>query len=1031
MRNFLLAGGIVVLCASTECFAYASAPVSRHPLTQMINGFQAISFYEDAVGALWIVGTNGVYRYDAHSLVIAKNTERKYEKHEFKKSRNLVSQDRQGRLWLITPTGGLEYYRPATAKFSAAQEIVGGLPSQDSHLENLVHDSQGNMWVSNADLQLHSINTQNLTTHAPIDLTAYIPANDRIQTIVSSAGIGVWVATSNGTLLKCFAGKASCLYLKASKLLDVEGDIHFSSLVEQDKNRVIVSTLQNGVFAVDVKNATSKSLIPDIPQRQPLILRNLKRSKSGELWLGAQSGLYKLSSSNTLTQYDTSNSDIRSNLIDELTPGRSRNTLLFTNSSGVFTVPESRFETIDLGQKVYTPNITSFEAASSKRIYFGSFAGIYSVLTGKGIGSNNQPIRVNALDDQKIATSLAVVEEELWVGYLSKGISALERSEGILSKPRIIDSETKAISCLESLSGKKVAVCSAEQGIQIRKTDGSLLDVVKPNKLMGIDTEKESVYAVLQLKDEEVMVGTNIGAILFSINSITGKIDRSKVTSYLKNRFVLSLLRDNNGDVWAGTELDGLHKLSGGNAFEKVITHPPLPSETIYRLEEDDLGYIWASTYDGLVRVDPDTLDITIYDTSDGLPDNEFNQGASFKDSEGYLYFGGVKGFVRFNPADFVEVRKPPPLRLTDIKIANESVAYDPLYAPPDRVVLKHDDHSVDFSFSTMDIYSPGRSRYQYMLAGFDRQWIDAGRRNTASFTSLPSGDYTLRVIGADSDGVWNYDGISLPIRVLPPPWLTWWAFAIYAALVAGFALLLKRYYETRVLNIAVSRKARMLTATATRAMDELKEQLDTEERLVINIRQHAADTMNTLDELLEMEAKEVDDAVAQETISRSRQRVQCLSALESGVFFHLDIVKVNFREVVEKIFQTVTENLPRPHYELVLANECDEELIPIDIGLPLTIMTHEIILNSATHAFEESEGVELISIKFEKRPDQGWLLHISDSGVGLPGNITPDVPTTLGMELIQKMADQMGARVTVSRQRGTAYTVEIPRTRL
>jgi two-component sensor histidine kinase len=390
------------------------------------------------------------------------------------------------------------------------------------------------------------------------------------------------------------------------------------------------------------------------------------------------------------------------------------------------------------------------------------------------------------------------------------------------------------------------------------------------------------------------------------------------------------------------------------------------------------------------------------------------------------MYFGGVNGFVRFDPKDFKEIREPPPLRLTDIKIANQSVDYDPLYLPPPELLLDHNDHSLDVSFSTMDVLNPNRSSYQYMLAGFDADWIDIGRRNTATFTSLPSGDYTLKVIGADSDGVWNYDGISLPVRVLPAPWVTWWAFAIYAAAFLALLAFIKRYYDTRVFSVEVAREARRLNLTATRAMDELREQLDTEQRLVGSVRRHAADAMDTIDKLLAIEFEELQDEGALETISRSRQRIQCLRALESGVFFHFDMIKVNFQDVAEGIFNTICGTETQHAFELMLANECTDELIPIDLGLPLTIITHELMLNSITHAFEDVGGIQVITVRLSRQAG-GWQLEIADSGCGLPESIDPHTPTTMGMELVQMMAKRLGAALTVTRERGTRYQFRIP----
>src|SRR5206468_4300280 len=71
-----------------------------------------------------------------------------------------------------------------------------------------------------------------------------------------------------------------------------------------------------------------------------------------------------------------------------------------------------------------------------------------------------------------------------------------------------------------------------------------------------------------------------------------------------------------------------------------------------------------------------------------------------------------------------------------------------------------------------------------------------AGTRRIAYYNHLPPGSYLFKVIAANSDGVWNETGASLPLTVVPPFWRTWW---FYSLLLAGLAGLVVFGYERRV----------------------------------------------------------------------------------------------------------------------------------------------------------------------------------------------------------------------------------------
>jgi signal transduction histidine kinase len=58
-----------------------------------------------------------------------------------------------------------------------------------------------------------------------------------------------------------------------------------------------------------------------------------------------------------------------------------------------------------------------------------------------------------------------------------------------------------------------------------------------------------------------------------------------------------------------------------------------------------------------------------------------------------------------------------------------------------------------------------------------------------AYFPYLPPGNYTFRVIAANSDGVWNNEGAMLEIFVATPFYRAWWFMALVTLSLAGMAL--------------------------------------------------------------------------------------------------------------------------------------------------------------------------------------------------------------------------------------------------
>jgi ligand-binding sensor domain-containing protein len=92
-----------------------------------------------------------------------------------------------------------------------------------------------------------------------------------------------------------------------------------------------------------------------------------------------------------------------------------------------------------------------------------------------------------------------------------------------------------------------------------------------------------------------------------------------------------------------------------------------LPSNLIYRIEEDDQGMLWISTDNGISRLDPSTMSFINYNTTAGLPSNNFAFLTSLKCSDGTIAFGTNDGqVVYFNPNSFKNASNDQKAMITD-----------------------------------------------------------------------------------------------------------------------------------------------------------------------------------------------------------------------------------------------------------------------------------------------------------------------------------------------------------------------------
>jgi signal transduction histidine kinase len=117
-----------------------------------------------------------------------------------------------------------------------------------------------------------------------------------------------------------------------------------------------------------------------------------------------------------------------------------------------------------------------------------------------------------------------------------------------------------------------------------------------------------------------------------------------------------------------------------------------------------------------------------------------------------------------------------------------------------ETLVLEPGENFFAFRFAALDFADPTQNRYRYMLEGLDEDWIDAGPSSLANYTAVRPGRYRFRVAARNADGVWNEEGLDIPVKVEAPYHRTWWfrSALLAVALLAGAWAVYRRISEHR-----------------------------------------------------------------------------------------------------------------------------------------------------------------------------------------------------------------------------------------
>jgi len=830
----LVVGAPVSWSLAPSDYTFRLSPASSELTQQSVR-----NIFQDSQGFVWLLTQEGVHRFDGYTVIRfrASNKEEGGLSHQ---STTGIVEDSQGFIWIATAGGGVNKYDPADHSFSAIRS--GAEMSEKTLISDTIYslfkDPDGSIWIGYDIPGVFSrINpgTGNLKHYR-------LPADNeqplgRISGFSSDPQGRLFAASKNGYLIDVTA------YLNGgigyvTSISDYIGD-RFDNLSDIDFSEdgwLWIASLDHGLVRINRSNAeyshfSGRRPLDSIDIADPSVYAIMEDSK-GNVWIATRNGLSVWDNSDqSISHFHTANSNLPDNQVFSVYQG----------NSGVFWV--GTFNGLAFGSKSYFTKVTSdrgpevnsinsFVEASKNKIWVANNAGIYKFVKNDFPLGHVQDFELVLPKDIGPVMSMFLEEDVLWIGTMSNGLFRYDLESNDYKNFQYSPSEPNSIGANGITSIKRIST-----GHLLVATYGGGVNLYQPD-LGGFvrfsndpqDPHSISSSYVIDIFEDSlgyIWLGTETGLNLFDISSGTFKKyrpERGNAKS-LSSDLTWSLNEDSEGRLWVGTQSGGVNywpKSSRMNLEVNFLTLPEnikLPSLDVYSVVPDDLGYIWLSHNRGLSRLNPDLSFAQHFDSTDGLQGPEFNHGAAYKDSSGLLYFGGNNGFNIVNPRVVVPSNYSPPLRITEFKVLNEEVFFDEPISFKNRIELPYNFRYASFKFASLDYSNPAAIKYRYMLEGFDNTWVDLTESRTASFSSLPSGLYNLKVRATNSDGVWSDNEIAMNIRVTPAPWMTLPAYFTYVFL--SFLILFSYvFYQRKKALIAQQRQIELEKKVEERTRD-------------------------------------------------------------------------------------------------------------------------------------------------------------------------------------------------------------------
>ena len=768
--------------------------------------------FQDNEGFMWFFTTDGLNKYDGYNIEVYR-PEPNNPDQSLRSSNNYdMIEDKQGRLWITSWGGGLQYLDKQTDQVT--HFVLDSLHENKwIRLNEIFESKDGTIWLSGFDGIAH-------VAPSTFEITLFDSPENVLSfnAVVEDASKRVWCGGTNG-LYQLDPRNGTFTPITLDSTLQQPPIIHYLYL---DHDSILwVSTQISGLFYLDTRLKSSQ---PHLylsaglsSEKDKIFFGNVTQGKEGYLWVSSSQGVVRIDKKKNAVKFfraDPLNPfSISHNGVWSIYEDRSEN-LWVGSFNGVDKSTSSQFNTYQTypnsvfnylpqnsiwGSAVDQAGIILFTTGSDSANTF-NHASLYHLNPETGevkdfvIATNNS----DTLKKDQVGPLYVDQKNRLWIGTETALLLRNNKTGEYQRYPSQIP-----VYDLTEDSDSKLWFHGGWD-----RLNSSLNTIASFNPENG--KFSYFTYDIKDIEDEPFLGITHImasrtGDIWLSFHGGLARFDQEteSFTTYLPNPkkpkghindiFVHTTYEDQDGIIWICTNEGGLNRYDPStDSFTHFDILDGLPTNYIQSIIQDKNGNLWLGTNRGLSRFNPKTKEFINYNVSDGLPANDFYVAHVINGKE-TLVFGTDNGLVFFHPDSIQNNATPPPVYITGFQVMEEEQV-----VPTEPIALPYDQNFLSFDFVALNYQAPEKNAYAYQMDGLDEDWVESGDRRFASYTNLDPGEYTFKVKASHNKGSWNEAASAIQFTILPPWWQTWWAYALYAVLAIGATVALRRYEMKR-----------------------------------------------------------------------------------------------------------------------------------------------------------------------------------------------------------------------------------------
>lgn len=745
--------------------------------------------HQDKRGFMWFGTKNGINVFNGNTFITYK--------HE-KDNRNSLLSNRIAKIingnkdsLLIMTSQGLSLFSTNENKFTT---LIKG------HIEDIFFNKD--LYVSQGNIIYRYENKQF------VPILEHNQRKETITNIIIEKGYIIFCTNKSGVFKFDFATKKTKQLIQNNNHIST---IYKGSLFKDTKNRIWIGTYDHGAYLIDKDSVFN---ICQFTNRNEIIkiehVRTFCEDRDGNIYMGTFKGLIKYDKEGLISYYIKEDNDysLSHSSITSLACDKQGTIWIGTYFGGVNYFNTRRqaykfYQFFNKKETVTTNNIIGYITSDNKdNIWIATEGGGIIKLTLEG---NSYKWEVyNSLNSSLTHNNIKSLYFDkdyniLWIGTHTGGLNKMNITTGKIKSYVLNDNRDTNI-IREIIPYKSNLILITHKGVYLfNKLNDEISLLI--NNITG------SVSGCIDKNNNLWVMGNGLGVYCYNLDSKVMKNYKTNenIANSLSSNIIRRIYKDSKGRIWFCTDESGidLYRPETDDFENFDESRNGIASNNVYDACELSDNEMIFTTEKGFSILDLRTKKFKNFSRENGIPLNAISERSLYKSPSGEIYIGGLNGMISFRMEDILAPITgysiyPYELYINGdkIKVNDNSKVLKQALTEQKEISLNSSQSMFSIEYATTNYIYANKERLEFFLEGFSNKWTDVYDNNIVTFTNLNPGKYVLKVRVKNNPEI---EESALIINVLPPFYMTMWAYIVYVIIASIIVYWLLRMYNNRI----------------------------------------------------------------------------------------------------------------------------------------------------------------------------------------------------------------------------------------